>query len=350
MLPAPSFWRGKRVLLTGHTGFKGAWAALWLAKMGADVHGLALEPEEPSLYALAGVEAGLTSYIVDLRDTDGVAIAVEKAAPELVLHMAAQPIVKRSIADPVESIAVNVLGTAHVLQALRGVGGLEAVLVVTSDKVYANAETGKAFAETDRLGGKDPYSASKAACELVAYSFARTYFDQAGVRLATARGGNVVGGGDFAADRLVPDIVRAAKANERVILRHPGATRPWQHALDCVAGYLLYLQGLAEGRDLPASLNFGPQGEAVSVGVLADAVLNALGAAQGYEHRPEPGSVEMQALAVDSSLARQALGWRDRLTGPALVEATAAWYRAWLGGGDLRAFTLSQIADYEAQA
>ncbi|MDB5440688.1 MAG: rfbG [Caulobacteraceae bacterium] len=350
MPPDPAFWRGKRVLLTGHTGFKGAWASLWLARMGANVHGLALAPEAPSLYALAGVETGLTSHIVDLRDADGVAIAVEKAAPQLVLHMAAQPIVKRSIAEPVESIAINVLGTAHLLQALRGAPGLEAVLVVTSDKVYANSETGKAFTEDDRLGGKDPYSASKAACELVAYSFARTYFDASGVRLATARGGNVVGGGDFAADRLVPDIVRAARAGEKVVLRHPSATRPWQHALDCVSGYLLYLQGLAEGRDLPASLNFGPQGESVSVGSLANAVLEALSANQGYEHRPDPGSIEMKALAVDSSLARQTLGWRDRLTGPALVETTAAWYRAWLAGGDLRAFTLSQIADYEAQA
>jgi CDP-glucose 4,6-dehydratase len=350
--PDPAFWRDKRVLLTGHTGFKGSWAALWLARMKAQVTGFSLAPDtEPNLFTLAGVASGMVSRLGDLRDAAAVAEAVEASRPQIVLHMAAQPIVRRSIADPVETFATNVLGTAHLLAALRGSPGLSTILVVTSDKVYANDAGRHAFAEADRLGGTDPYSASKAATELVAASFAGTYFNRAGVRLATARGGNVVGGGDFAADRLVPDAVRAVAAGRQLVLRHPEATRPWQHVLDCVSGYLVFAEALAKGADVAPALNFGPApGTPATVGALADAVLSALGSSSGWRHEPDPGSVEKATLAVDASRARAELGWNDLLRERALVAWTADWYGAWRQGRDMRAVTLDQITAYEALA
>jgi CDP-glucose 4,6-dehydratase len=350
--PDPHFWAGRRVLLTGHTGFKGSWTALWLAQLGARVTGFSLAPDcQPNLFTLADVASATElSILGDVRDAQAVREAVEKADPELVLHLAAQPIVRRSLVDPVETFATNVLGTAHLLDALRDCRRLGAVLVVTSDKVYAHEGHPRAFVETDRLGGTDPYSASKAAAEIVAASFSGSYFDRAGVRLATARGGNVIGGGDFAVDRLVPDAVRAAAGGVPLILRHPRATRPWQHVLDCVCGYLLYAQALAQDGDLPPALNFGPApGGDVPVGELAGALLDALGAlgaGAGWRHQPEPGSLEKTTLSVDASLARARLGWRDQLTGPALIAWTADWYRAWHKGEDPRAVTLSQLAAY----
>ena len=347
-LPDPAFWRGRRVLLTGHTGFKGGWAALWLARMGAEVTGLALPPEtEPNLFGLASVEADLVSHIADLRDRAAVQRIVAAADPQIVLHMAAQPLVRRSLAEPVETIATNVLGTAHLIDALREANSLEAILVVTSDKVYANSETGDAFAETDPLGGKDPYSASKAATEIVASSFARSFLAEAGPPLATARGGNVIGGGDFSDDRIVPDIVRAAGRGESVILRHPEAVRPWQHVLDCLCGYLLYAEALAAGDDIAPALNFGPDPLATtSVGALADSLQDAIGATARWIHEPVPGSVEAGQLTIDSGHARRVLGWRDRLPGPAAIAATALWYRTWRDGGDMRAHTLAEIDAY----
>lgn len=346
--PDPAFWAGRRVLLTGHTGFKGAWAALWLRRMGAQVTGLALPAEETSLYRLARVDDVLESYVADLRDADSVEQVVRAARPDIALHLAAQPIVRRSLADPVETFATNVLGTVHLLDSLRRVEGLRSVLVVTSDKVYANAEGGHAFREGDALGGKDPYSASKAACEIATASMARSFLIPAGVKVATARGGNVVGGGDFAADRLVPDAVRAVAAGTPLVLRHPEATRPWQHVLDCLAGYLTYAEDLDAGKDVPASLNFGPvPGADVTVGELAGAVLSALGSTQAYVHEPVPGSVEMKTLAIDSSLARTRLRWADRITGEALPAFTAEWYRAWIAGGDMHAYSIDQIRRFE---
>ena len=348
-LPSPAFWRGRRVLLTGHTGFKGSWAALWLREMGAQVTGFALAPDsEPSLFDLAVVGDSMESRLGDLRDPDSVDRAVEAAKADIVLHMAAQPIVRRAIADPVETIASNVLGTAHLLDALRRTPGVQTILVVTSDKVYANSETGAPFAENDRLGGKDPYSASKAGTELVASSFAATYFTPKGIALATARGGNVVGGGDYAADRIVPDIYRSVSAGEQLVLRMPEATRPWQHVLDCVAGYLVYAEELTtRPADMPRALNFGPQpGGDATVGALAAAMLKAMGRPADWDYRPVAGSIEMKALAVDSSLARRTLGWRDMLAGQNIVEWTADWYRRAIAGQNARAVTLEQIAAY----
>ena len=347
---SPAFWRGQRVLLTGHTGFKGAWAAIWLSRLGVEVTGLALPPDQqPSLYGLAGVRRLLhAEHLIDLRDLPAVRAAVGAQPCDLVLHMAAQPIVRAAIEDPVGTFATNVMGTAHLLQALREQAAPRAVLVVTTDKVYANAEAGRAFAEGDALGGKDPYSGSKAAAELVTASFAQSYFARAGVPVATARGGNVIGGGDFSRDRLAADIVRAARAGEPVVLRHPEATRPWQHVLDCLAGYLTYLQALAQDPATPRALNFGPRpgGAEVTVGELATLGVEALGAPP-WRHEPDPQSIEARALAIDASLAARALGFTSRLAAPEAVAATMAWHRRQAAGEDALGLCREAIEGYE---
>jgi CDP-glucose 4,6-dehydratase len=260
--------------------------------------------------------------------------------------MAAQPIVRASVEDPIGTFETNVMGTANLLQALRGQPALQAVLVITSDKVYANDELGRAFVESDSLGGKDPYSASKAAAEIVTQSFARSFFPTTPV--ATARGGNVIGGGDFSRDRLVADIVRAVGAGEAVVLRHPEATRPWQHVLDCLAGYFSHLEALATDRATPRALNFGPKpgGPQVSVGELATLGVEALGG-QPWRHEPDPMSIEAQTLSIDATLAREALGFESRLDARQAVELTMDWYRRQAAGEDALSLCLEQIDGYE---
>ena len=346
------FWHGRRVLLTGHTGFKGSWAALWLAVMGARVTGLSLAPEAgPNLFLLAEVETGLRSRICDLRDEAGLRSVVRDADPEIVLHMAAQPLVRQALKEPLPTIATNVLGTANLLDALRTSPDLRAVLVVTTDKVYENAERGVAFAEGDPLGGRDPYAASKAACEVVTSAMARSYFEPRGVAIATARGGNVIGGGDFAADRLIPDSVRAVKAGLPLALRYPLSIRPWQHVLDCLGGYLLYLEALADkeqAETMPRSLNIGPAAAGLTVSEVAKTMLEALGSSSAWVQEPGDHPHEARLLTLDTSLARRMLDWSDRLPGRAALEATASWYRDWAGGMDMRARTLREIEAYMA--
>ena len=339
------FWAGRRILVTGHTGFKGAWLSLWLRAMGAQVHGLALPPpSEPSLFDLAELRDDLHSVMCDLRDLSAVRAAVRAANPDIVLHLAAQSLVRRSLADPLETLAVNVMGTANLMEALRDEARVSTILVVTTDKVYANDERGIAFAEDHALGGKDPYSASKASAEHVATAWRESYFRQRGVRVATARGGNVIGGGDYADDRIVPDIVRAVAAGTSPVLRMPDATRPWQHVMDCLAGYLLFVQAIERGNDVPKALNFGPAPEEkISVADLTRAMLGALGATGSFVHEPSPGSIEMKALAVDTTLARKTLGWGDRLPGREAIDWTADWYRRYREGEHPRAITLAQI-------
>ena len=345
----PDFWAGKRVLLTGHTGFKGGWAAIWLSRMGARVTGLALPPDQqPSLFDLAGIDRRIGSRFADLRRPDQLADVMARDTFDLVLHMAAQPIVRTSVEDPIGTFETNVMGTAHLLQALRRQSALQAVLVVTSDKVYANHETGAAFVEGDNLGGKDPYSASKAATEIIVQSFARSYFP--GVPVGTARGGNVIGGGDFSRDRLVADIVRAVRAGEAVTLRHPEATRPWQHVLDCLAGYFRHIEALATDPATPRALNFGPRpgGVQVSVGDLATLGVAALNG-RPWRHEPDPGSLEARTLAIDAGLAKRAIGFESRLDAPQAVALTMDWYRRQAAGQDAMSLCEAQIADYESQ-
>ena len=344
--PDAHFWRSRRVLLTGHTGFKGAWATLWLARMGAKVTGFSLPPEsDQALFVRAGLAREADSRIGDLRSPDMVRQAVAASDPEIVLHFAAQPLVQRSIADPIETLATNVMGTAHLLEALRAQSRLERILVVTSDKVYRNLGDGKAFHEDDPLGGKDPYSASKAATELIVGAYAKTYFAGRDVIVVTARGGNVIGGGDIAENRIVPDIVRAWLRGERPVLRMPEATRPWQHVLDCLSGYFLFVE--RAGPEVPTALNFGPDPKcAVTVAELARAMLAALGAAQIFETAPMMASVEQQYLSVDSSRAFRSLGWRNTLSDKTAVAWTADWYRRLQSGEDARTITMRQIDAY----
>ncbi len=345
----PALWRHRRVLLTGHTGFKGTWAALWLKQAGAVVTGVALPADtEPAFFEVAGAAGDVDHRIADLRDRDAVAGIVAACRPEIVLHMAAQAIVRRAARDPVSTVATNVLGTAHLLEALRESPDLKAVLVVTTDKVYDNRNAGGRFVETDPLGGHEPYAASKAAAEILTRAFAESYFEPRGVAVATARGGNVVGGGDFGEDRLVPDVVRAAASGEVPLLRHPDSTRPWQHVLDCLAGYFSYVAALVAGRDVPRSLNFGPSGAELPVRAMAEAMLAALGAPASWRRDPVIGPREAVRLAIDSSAARRILGWTDRLTSAEAIQWTAHWYSAHRRGEDMRGASLDQIRAYEA--
>ncbi len=338
----PAFWSGRRVLLTGHSGFKGAWLALWLARLGARVHGIALPPETP-----AGSESGAfltlaptlaSSDWIDLADRAQLRARVADIAPEIVFHLAAQALVRQSYRDPVGTFATNVQGTAHVLEATIGA---EAVVVVTSDKVYANDDSGQAFVETDRLGGKDPYSASKAACEILVASWRAAH---PATPLATARAGNVIGGGDVSADRLLPDLARALRAGEPLRLRNPEATRPWQHVIEPLAGYLALAQHLATGGTTPA-LNFGPSIDGVwSVRQVVELALAAAGRGQ-WQQDGEPGPVEAAKLALNPERAARVLGWRPRLSVVEAVQWTMAWEQA--APAARPALAQQQISAYE---
>jgi CDP-glucose 4,6-dehydratase len=258
--------------------------------------------------------------------------------------MAAQALVRKAAREPVETAATNVMGSAYLLDALRETRGLEAVLVVTTDKVYRNDETTRPFGESDALGGQEPYSASKAAADILTRAFGDSFFAPRGIPVATARGGNVLGGGDFAEDRLVPDIVRAILAGNAVVLRNPHATRPWQHVLDCLAGYLCYIQVLARRQDVPRALNFGPAHPAqATVEQIAESILEAMDAEAIWVQATEAGPHESHFLSLDTQLARRTLSWTDRYDCRDIVELTASWYRSFRRGGDMRAFTLSQI-------
>ena len=323
----PSVWRGRRVLLTGHTGFKGAWLALWLAELGAEVHGLSgPPPSDPLLFDQANVREVLSGHhTTDVRDGEAVAAVVAQARPEVVIHMAAQAIVRRSLTDPLTTWQVNVIGTANVLQAAQ-----VPTVVVTSDKCYRDIETGRPMREDDPLGGKDPYSASKAAQELVARAHRDTY----GLPIATARAGNVIGGGDWAADRLIPDVIRAG--GEPVVLRNPDAVRPWQHVLNPLSGYLLLAERLLAGDAVAEAWNFGPAAEDA---LPVRAVVERLGAPFRVEPDPDAGK-ESVLLRLDSTKAAERLGWTPGWDIDAGLEATRAWYA---GDGDVRERTLAQI-------
>jgi CDP-glucose 4,6-dehydratase len=346
--PDPAFWRGRRIFLTGHTGFKGSWAALWLRQMGAEVHGYALAPEDPSLFALT-TDAAERGTFGDVRDVAALEGALAKAQPGVVLHFAAQALVRRAHARAAETFAVNVQGTVNLLEAIGTLGQPATVLVATTDKVYRNDGSGIAFPETAPLEGNEPYSASKVGQEMAARAY-RMLLAPSKIAVVTARAGNVIGGGDFAEDRLIPDIVRAAEAGVPVDIRHPDATRPFQHVLDCLAGYFAYVEAVASGRDLPASLNFGPTGGSARVADVADAMVDALAHKSGWRRTSNSGPAEASALAVDAARARSQLGWSERWGGRTAIDRTADWYRAWRGGDDMRARSVADLVAFEGTA
>ena len=352
MTRTAAFWKDRRVLLTGHTGFKGAWATIWLRRLGACVTGYALPPDtEPSLWKEACGGLLDAEFLHDLADRSAVRTAVERSRPEIVLHMAAQSLVRRSFARPVDTFATNLMGTVHLLDALRAVEGLQAVLIVTTDKVYANSDQGRDFVEDDPLGGHDPYSASKAAAEIATASYAASFFREAGIAVATARAGNVIGGGDWSEDRLIPDVWRAAARGEAVALRNPEATRPWQLVVEPIAGYFAYAEALARGADVPRALNFGPlPGDAVTVAQVAKAMGEALGAGRLWRKDEMSTPPEMKQLSLNPSRAIAALGWRPRLSCAEAVRWSAQWYSEREKGAEPLALCQSQIEAYEALA
>jgi CDP-glucose 4,6-dehydratase len=344
------FWKGRKVLLTGHTGFKGTWAALWLQTLGAEVTGLALAPQTiPNFWSIA--KAKIASHIGDLRDGAFVEAVLAASRPEIVIHMAAQALVRESYADPVGTFATNIMGTVNLLQACRRAQNLAGVLVVTSDKVYENHGQGRPFAEPDRLGGHDPYSNSKACAELVTQSFRDSFFSD-GPPIATARAGNVIGGGDWATDRLVPDCVRALAAGQPVTLRYPKAVRPWQHVLEPVGGYLAMAEALVDRPGTtPLALNFGPDPASFcTVATVVEGFSQCFGGKPGWVQDGRENPPEAAALTLSSALAHQALGWRPALDIDATLAWTADWYRAHLDGADIQGFSLQQIARYQALA
>jgi CDP-glucose 4,6-dehydratase len=348
------FWRGRRVLLTGHTGFKGAWMALWLESLGADVTGFALPPpaDRDCTFGCVAPWPKLNSVLGDLRDPTAVAQAVETSDPEIVIHMAAQALVRRSYADPVETFGTNVMGTVHLLASAANRPGVRTILVITSDKVYDNNDTGRAFREEDPLAGDDPYSASKAATELVARSWRKSFLRRAGSPvLGVARAGNVIGGGDWGEDRLVPDVIRAGLKGESVVLRYPKATRPWQHVLDVVSGYLVYAERLtANPGDTPQALNFGPSPHkpALCAREIAERLQADFNWKQGWTLQPGEALPEKTLLSLDPSLAEKTLGWRPKLEPTEILDWIARWHRAHLEGRNMRKTSLDQIAEFEA--
>ncbi len=344
--------------MTGHTGFKGSWLALWLHRLGAAVHGYSLDPlGSPAMFEVAGVRQLLASdFRADLADLERVKASFAVAQPEVIFHLAAQPLVRESYRDPIGTLATNVMGTAHVLEAARCTSSVRAVVVVTTDKVYENRESHDAYRESDSLGGHDPYSASKAAAEIVAASYRSSFFSSSlrPAHIATVRAGNVIGGGDWATDRLVPDCMRAFARRESVHLRFPRAVRPWQHVTEPLAGYLQLASRLlsTDGAAFAKAWNFGPDSSAeVTVGEVADHVAALWGDGACIVHEPSDANPhEAGLLQLDSGLARTALLWKPRWALLQALERTVSWQRAWLRGEDMAAFSMGQIGNYEAAA
>ena len=345
------FWRGKRVFLTGHTGFKGGWLSLWLQAMGAEVHGYALNPPtEPNLFTAAKVGTGMaSSKIADIRDADKLRDAMQTARPEIVFHLAAQPLVRYSYAQPVETYAVNVMGTVHLLEAIRATPEVKAVVNVTTDKCYENREWVWGYRENEPMGGFDPYSSSKGCAELVTAAYRRSFLESAGVALATARAGNVIGGGDWAADRLIPDFLRAMDAGETLNIRSPQSTRPWQHVLEPLSGYLMLAERLyTDGEVFAEAWNFGPADEdARSVQWIVER-LAEMRKDVNWQRDEAPQPHEAHYLKLDSSKAHNRLGWQPCWRLQAALHKTLEWHEAWRKAEDMRSVTMAQIAGYQS--
>ena len=350
--PSPNFWRGKKVLLTGHTGFKGAWLAFWLCQMGAKVTGISLPPNSlPNLFTLANIAQMTNSHFADTRDADVVSNIIKKARPEIVLHLAAQALVRPGYKDPIGTFATNVMGTANILNSLRGIDSVKAVVAVTTDKVYKNLERIEPYRETDVLGGYDPYSASKAASEIIISSYRDSYLSEQGVAVASARAGNVIGGGDWSEDRLIPDAVRAWANGQPSVIRSPQAIRPWQHVLEPLAGYLTLAQKLWQQPDLAGAYNFGPRtDEATTVREVVELARAAYGGGEARYGDDSDGPHEAGWLALEIAKVRVTLGVSPKWGLTESVRRTMAWYLAQQQGADARILCEAEIAAYEALA
>ncbi|MCX7068105.1 MAG: CDP-glucose 4,6-dehydratase [Methylococcales bacterium] len=343
------FWQDKKVFLTGHTGFKGGWLALWLQSLGAKVTGYALSPPtEPNLFTVANIEQGLINHIIgDIRNAEQLKAAMQAAQPDIVLHLAAQALVRYSYANPIETYSVNVMGTVHLLEAVRATPSVKAVVNVTTDKCYENREWHWGYRENEALGGFDPYSSSKGCAELVTAAYRQSFLQTAGVALASARAGNVIGGGDWATDRLLPDFLRAIDANEPLIIRSPEATRPWQHVLEPLSGYLLLAERLfTDGADFAEAWNFGPLDEdARSVRWIIEQLATHRPDVN-WQCEPAPQAHEAHYLKLDSSKAGQRLQWQPCWRLATALQKTLAWHEAWREGQDMQVLTLAQIHGY----
>lgn len=348
--PNPEFWRGKRVLLTGHTGFKGTWLAFWLHRLGAQVTGIALPPATtPNLFTLADMDKNCQSHFCDIRDSEALRKIIHASAPQIVLHLAAQPLVRASYRDPLATFATNVQGTANVLDALRDVTDVRAAVMITTDKVYRNLEYAYPYRESDELGGHDPYSASKAAAEIVIASYRSAYLAEQGVALASARAGNVIGGGDWSEDRLIPDAVRAWQDKQVLDVRRPQGIRPWQHVLEPLAGYLRLAEVLWEQPQQASAYNFGPDThEAASARKVIELAQTAYGQGEVRWGDGTAGPHEAGWLALEISKARTVLGVAPRWSLAETVQRTMSWYRRQSAGQDVHALCAEDIAAYEA--
>ena len=352
----PEFWRSRKVFVTGHTGFKAGWLSLWLQDVGAEVTGYSLEPPtQPNLFELARISEGMKSISGDVRDLESLRRLLRGSQPEVVFHLAAQPVLRLSYAEPVRTFSTNVLGTVHLLDAVRDVSSVRAVVIITSDKCYENLEDQRAYAETDRLGGADPYSASKAAAELVVATYRRSFFDagkSAGsTGIASVRAGNVIGGGDWAADRLVPDVMRAALEGRPLFIRNPNATRPWQHVLNPLSGYLTLAERLYEAPSkFSESWNFGPHGsDCVPVLAVLQRLRELWGPGLSWQLDAGPHPHEDNYLKLDCSKAKALLGWEPMWDLDRGLKATAEWYKAYQSHQNLRSITLEQIRSFQSQ-
>jgi CDP-glucose 4,6-dehydratase len=346
----PEFWRGKRIFVTGHTGFKGGWLCLWLQSLGAEVHGYALTPPTATnLFTVADVGQGMASHtLADVRDYERVLAAIRLARPEIVLHLAAQPLVRYSYQNPVETFSVNVMGTVHLLEAVRTAGGVRAVVNVTTDKCYENREWPWGYRENEAMGGHDPYSSSKGCAELVTAAYRNSFFAETGVAVATARAGNVIGGGDWAADRLLPDFLRSIDAGAELVIRSPGAIRPWQHVLEPLSGYLTLAEALYQnGSAFAEAWNFGPADEDAQT--VAWIVTHLASHHPGLAWRCDGSSQlhEANYLKLDSSKARARLSWGARWRLAMALDKTLQWHQAWRSGQNMRDVSLAQLDEFK---
>ena len=347
----PKFWQGKRVFLTGHTGFKGSWMSLWLQSLGAELYGYALNPPTgPALFKEADVAQGMSSVIGDIRDYGSLSAALSRSKAEIVIHMAAQPLVRLSYDQPVETYATNVMGTVHLLEVIRQVGGVRAVVNVTTDKCYENKEWFWGYRENEPMGGYDPYSSSKGCSELVTSAYRQSFFSASATALASARAGNVIGGGDWAEDRLIPDILRSFEKGEPVVIRNPSSTRPWQHVLEPLSGYLVLAQKLyQEGQAFAGGWNFGPhERDAKPVQWIVEKMVKSWGNDAKWTLDLKDHPHEAHYLKLDISKAKSNLDWCPRWDLEFALSQVIAWHRAWLNQDAVKSTCLDQIALYNA--